>query len=133
MATMQTALFSTFRGMDLEGASDVMLTARQMALSCGNALQLGADMAWDIFILTSVILLGIAMFRHPKLGPVFGVSGIVIGFAGIALNWYAFPTPPDAFGLIDVGPLVGIWFLIVALKVLFSLKWLGASNKTGSD
>lgn len=124
MATMQAAVRVVFRSISLDNASEATKEAWKMALKAGNAVQLGADVAWDIFIFASVILLGIAMLKHPKLGKIFGLPGCIIGITGLIFNLYTFPHNPGAKGLIDVGPLVGLWFLAVSIKVILSLKWL---------
>lgn len=124
MGTMQAAVRAEFRAVSLEGASELAKEAWELAYNVANAVQMGADVAWDIFIFTSVFLLGIVMFKHPKLGWIFGAFGCIVAFLGLAFNFYTFPHNPGTQGLVDMGPFVGLWFSAVAIKVIFSLKWM---------
>lgn len=124
MATMQCAVRVVFRSISLDTAINITKEAWSMASKCGNAIQLGADMAWDIFIFASVILLGIATLKHPRLGKIFGLPGCFIGILGLGFNLYTFPHNPGTAGLIDLGPFVGFWFFALSLRVITSLKWM---------
>lgn len=87
------------------------------------AVWLGLDVAWDTYIGLGTLLFAIAMFRHPRLGRVVGIAGAVLAISLLALNYYTFPTPPGEGGLIDLGPFVGLWYLVVTLMVWRSLGW----------
>ncbi len=89
-----------------------------------DSVQLGLDVAWDMFILPTVILFAIGVMKHPAFGKVFGWIGLVLGGVGLALNILTFPTPPINVGLIDVGPFVVFWY-----AVLFALL-IRAHRKT---
>lgn len=129
MATMQRAIRVVFQRIPLEDASDATKEAWRMAYKSGDTIQLGADMAWDIFIFASVILLGVAMLKHPKLGKIFGWPGCFIGIVGLSFNIYTFPQNPGTAGLIDLGPFVGLWFFVVAIRVITSLKWMDTHGR----
>lgn len=124
MGTMQAAGRFVFMIEPLEKASEITREAWELSFKAANAVQMGADVAWDIFIFASVFLLGVAMFKHPKLGWAFGVIGCIIGVLGLSFNIYTFPYNPGTKGLIDMGPFVGLWFSAVTLKVILSLKWM---------
>lgn len=81
-----------------------------------NAVQLGMDVSFDMFLLLSLVLYGIAMLNHPRFGRKFGIPGCVAATATLALNLYAFPLPPEP----DLGPLVALWLFAVAVRMLFS-------------
>lgn len=87
---------------------------------------LGLDVAWDTYGGLGTILFSLAASWHPRLGRVVGVSGLVVAAALLALNYYSFPTPPGEAGLIDLGPLVALWYLVVTLMVWRSLGWARA-------
>ncbi|MEQ9563830.1 MAG: hypothetical protein RLN69_15025 [Woeseiaceae bacterium] len=89
-----------------------------------DSVQLGLDVAWDMFILPTVILFSIGMMRHPAFGKVFGGIGLLFGIVGLVLNIGTFPTPPINVGLPDIGPFVVTWYV-----VLFSLM-IRAHRKT---
>ena len=101
-----------------EAFGEAETAAWRMALSSGDAVQLGADMAFDIFMLAGVVVLGIALLRHPRFGPLFGWPAVVIGLGGLVLNTATFPIPPAQAGLFDGGPLVGLWFLVVTIQMI---------------
>lgn len=126
MAAMQGSLFIYFNDLPHgESVVETTHTAWEMGYHSGNALQLGADMAWDVFLFSGVFILGTAVLRHPRFGSLFGWSAIIIGSAGLILNSLTFPIPPAEGQLIDVGPLVGIWFGAVVVRVLFWLRATG--------
>jgi hypothetical protein len=68
-------------------------------------------------------LFGFSMLRHPRFGWVFGVSGMAIALVLLGFNLSMFPAPPASAGLIDLGPLVGVWYLAVTLRTWQSLGW----------
>ena len=88
-----------------------------------DKVQLGMDVSWDIFIAIGTILFGVTMMKHPRFGKIFGLLGFLIGHFLLVFNLSTFPTPPGDAGLIDLGPVVGLWYLVSALLVLRSLKW----------
>ncbi len=95
-----------------------------------NMVQLGLDVSWDIYFSAATILLGIAMFTHPRFGRIWGGLTLVIGAALLVLNLLTFPIPPASSGLIDIGPISGIWYLIILIRVLMSLKWIDQTVTT---
>ena len=89
-----------------------------------NMVQLGLDVSWDIYISAATILLGVAMCSHPRYGKIWGILTIVIGAALLILNVATFPVPPSSAGLFDLGPITGILYLIIVLRMITSLKWV---------
>jgi len=65
-----------------------------------NAVHLGMDTSFDLFMLTSLGLFAAVMWRHPVFGPWFALPGGIAAGATLALNLYTFPLPPDP----DLGP-----------------------------
>lgn len=78
-----------------------------------KALWLGLDVAWDLYIGTGTMLFGLGMFLRGRFSVWLSISGLVVGGVLLVLNIATFPTPPAAAGLIDVGPLVGLWYVLV--------------------
>jgi len=96
-----------------------------------NHVQLGIDVAWDLFIFLSTLLFAINMYNHPRLGKVLSISGVVIGILMITFNILTFPTPPAEAESFDMGPLVGLWGLAVTINILIRYKWIEAKlNET---
>lgn len=88
-----------------------------------SAIWLGLDVAWDAYIGLGTICFALAMLRHPRFGRVFAFSGMAIAAGLLALHLYTFPTPPQNAGLVDLGPAVGLWYLVVTIQMWRSLAW----------
>lgn len=89
-----------------------------------NMVQLGMDVSWDIYLSFATILLGLAMFSHPRFGKIWGAIALLIGAGLLVLNLAAFPIPPADASSFDLGPVTGVLYLFVAFRVLTSLKWV---------
>lgn len=89
-----------------------------------DSIQLGLDVAWDMFILPTILMFAVLAWRHLPFGRIMGPVGIVIGLGGLVFNIWTFPTPPIDVGLIDVGPFAMVWY-----AVFFGIVFV---NRTGS-
>jgi hypothetical protein len=78
-----------------------------------KAVWWGLDVAWDLYVGTGTVLFALCMFGRRGLGAWLAVPGLVIGGLLFILNIATFPIPPESAGLVDVGPLVGLWYLVV--------------------
>jgi len=58
------------------------------------------------------------MLRSPFFGRIFGISGIVVSLALLGFNIATAPNPPGTAGLLDLGPLVGLWSIIVNIQLI---------------
>ena len=115
MLVVQQALFV--------GVPKAAREAMGAAWSGLNWIQLGLDVSWDIYIGVATILLGVAMASHPRFGKIAALVSIGLGAALLALNLAAFPTPPGESGSVDVGPFVGLWYLLLCLRARTSVGW----------
>jgi hypothetical protein len=88
-----------------------------------KAVYFGLDVAWDVYIGLGTVLFAMSAATHPRLGRAFALTGALIGVVLLALNLATFPTPPADDGLVDVGPLVGLWYLAVVIAMWRSLDW----------
>jgi hypothetical protein len=88
-----------------------------------KAVWLGLDVAWDVYIGVGTLLFALCAMTHPRLGRRYGVPGVLIASVLLAFNLATFPTPPADAGLIDVGPLVGLWYLAITITMFRSLTW----------
>ncbi len=88
-----------------------------------DQVQLGLDVAWDVYISIGTLLIAWNALHHPRFGPFFAWPGMILAFGLLVLNLYSFPTPPGEGGLFDLGPLLGLWSLIMTIRLIFSLKW----------
>jgi hypothetical protein len=53
------------------------------------------------------------MLEDRRFGRLIGGFGIFTSTALLILNFWTFPIPPAEAGLIDVGPLTGLWWIVV--------------------
>ncbi len=82
------------------------------------AIWLGLDVAWDVFGGAGTVLFGFALWRHPRVGRVLGLAGMVVGALLLVLNVGTFPAPPANAGWFDIGPFVALWYVVLAIRVL---------------
>ena len=88
-----------------------------------NRVQFSIDVSWDIFICLAGLLVGIAMLSHPTFGKLLGWFGIASSTLLLALNLYTFPIAPAYAGLVDLGPLVALWYGVVFARMLSVRDW----------
>jgi len=93
-----------------------------------DAIQLGVDITFDIFYTLTFILYSILMFNHPRFGKIFSISGFVLFSSLLFFNLFTFPHPPASKGLFDIGPITGLWALVVIIQSLRSIKWMDQEN-----
>jgi hypothetical protein len=93
-----------------------------------KAVWLGLDVAWDAYLGLGTLCFALAMMKHPRFGRLLGIPGVVVSLALLLLNLWTFPSPPVNAGLVDVGPAVGVWYLLVFLRAWGSHAWTGAAR-----
>lgn len=86
-------------------------------------VDLGLDVAWDVYICIGTFLFAWNMLRHPRFGRIFGGIGLILSGGLAVLNLWTFPTPPGSAGLVDLGPLVASWYTAVFVQQLRSRGW----------
>ena len=114
-ATMEPLLAAA----QVDGTEEVT----RLIWSVVDQVQLAFDVVWDMYISIGTLLIAWNLRGHPRFGPAFGWSGILLAALLLTLNLVTFPTPPDQAGLIDIGPFVGLWAFAMAIQVVRSLKW----------
>jgi hypothetical protein len=102
------------------GPADTVSAALPLAL---DRIHFGLDVAWDMLIGAATLLYSCAALRHPRFGPAFALPGLLIAAALLVTNLLTFPFPPANAGSVDVGPLVGLWYVAVAVRALMSIRW----------
>lgn len=85
-----------------------------------NAVQLGMDIAWDIFISVGTFMFAWVMFKHPAINKVISILGMTFAALLLGYNLTYFPEPPVEAGSIDFGPFVALWY--IALFVWLIIK-----------
>jgi hypothetical protein len=81
-------------------------------------VELGLDLSWDVFLVAGTILFSCAMLADARFGRRFALPGIALAAGLYVLNFATFPTPPASEGLVDLGPLVGLWYAAVSVQAL---------------
>ncbi len=81
-------------------------------------VDLGMDVAWDIFIGVALLFLSFALGRHKRFGRWWGIPSGVLGGGLIVLNIWTFPWPPVARNLFDIGPVIGLFILVLSIKLV---------------
>ena len=115
MLLVQLAIGHQLQSIDKEA---INLTALRTSLV---GVQLGMDVAWDVFISLGTLLFAISMMGDTRFGWILGIAGILIAVALLLLNLWTFPTPPASKNLVDLGPLVGLWYFAVTIMMI---RWL---------
>jgi hypothetical protein len=130
MLFSQLALNQWFELQFGTGSTDSSERALRAAFEAANGIQLGLDFAWDLFLALGAALLAWNMWRHPRFGRLLAASGIVIAVALMVPNLALFPEPPGHSGSIDLGPVIGLWYLIVTVRLAMSSRWAAAHEVT---
>lgn len=78
-----------------------------------NRVQEGMDVVFDIFITISWFLFGINIARNTTFRKLLGWIACLLSLGLLTLNMITFPTAPAEAGLIDLGPFLGLWILVV--------------------
>lgn len=74
-----------------------------------NSIQLGLDVAFDIFYATGIMLMSMSfILTNSKM--FIGWYGVAISLLLLVFNLISFPIPPRDKGLIDTGPFTIIWW-----------------------
>lgn len=81
-------------------------------------IDLGLDVAWDLLIGTSLVFLFAAIKGHSKFRLGWALPALVLGITLMILNAYTFPNPPNTDGLVDIGPLIGLYIIILSIRLL---------------
>lgn len=118
MITTQQAIFALLKDAIASAPDPAAADIYRKIRSGLNSVHYGIDVAWDVLISASVIMLGIAMTRHPMFGRIFGTLGVVFGALLLGFNIWYFPIPPAGADSIDFGPLVALWILVAFVLLL---------------
>ncbi len=97
-------------GMDA-GSAALKMTRQSMRM-----VDLGLDVAWDMFIGSYLILFCLSAFKIKTL-RLWGLALGTMGALLIVLNVITFPVPPADKGLFDTGPFIAITLLGLAIHL----------------
>ncbi len=117
---MLAALANVVAGALFVSMALVQLAVRDVADPPDEALRAvywGLDVAWDLYIGAGTLAFAV-VFRDSTLFRWLSIPGAAIALLLLGLNVGSFPEPPSSAGLVDVGPLVGLWYLAVTIRAL---------------
>ena len=93
-----------------------------------NSVQLGMDLAWDIFISIGTFFFALVMLNHPKMNKVLIILGLIFSVLLLGFNLTYFPDPPGEVGSIDFGPFVAIWYLVLMVWLTIKHNTINSEN-----
>lgn len=123
MLVVQLAISISMRDYIDKAADAATKSTLELIWKAVDKVQLGLDVSWDIFIGIGTLLLALNMLNHPRFGKILGGLGALLAVLLLGFNLYTFPIPPANAELIDFGPFVGLWYLIISIQALRSLNW----------
>ncbi len=85
-------------------------------------VDLGLDIAWDVLIGVSMIFLAIALKGRTGFGIWWAAPVMILGVLMLGLNAATFPWPPGEAGLFDIGPFVGTYMLVIAVRFIVLVR-----------
>lgn len=97
-----------------------------------NAVQLGIDLAWDVFISAGTFLLALGLLRHPAFRTALPLLGMLVAILLLGFNMASFPVPPDEAGSIDFGPMVAAWYTLMTGAVAVQKRRFTDSMSPGA-
>ncbi len=124
MLVVQLAISMSMRDYVDKAADAVTKSTLELIWKAVDKVQLGLDVSWDIFISVGTLLFALNMLNHPRFGKILGGVGALLAILLLGFNLYSFPIPPANANLIDFGPFVGLWYLVVSIQTLRSLTWV---------
>ena len=110
MLTVQQALFAEYYKAALEIAPENTSTLKQ-TYSLVNQVQLGADVAFDIFYCIGLLVVSRALLSVAGFPRLLGIYGIVSAVCLLGLNIWTFPVGPKYAGALDLGPASVLWWV----------------------
>jgi hypothetical protein len=113
------------------GSSESSERSLRAGFEAANGIQLGLDVAWDVFLALGTFLFAWNMWHHQRFGRVLAVSGGVIAVALTITNLASFPEPPGHAGMLDFGPVIGLWYVIVTVRLAMAGRWAAARGAPG--
>jgi uncharacterized membrane protein len=95
---------------------------------------LGLDVSFDVFIGLATLLFAVNMMRDPRFGKIIGWAGVLVSVVIVfGANIYYFPDPPYTHGFPHVGIFTGLWYLVVVLMLVRSLRRSSVPSTSSLD
>lgn len=117
MLVVQQMVRLQFREFRLATSDPSQVALLDAAFKSTNLVQLGIDVSFDVFYCLGVIAMSAVMYREPRFGRLLGGFGVASASALLVFNLATFPHGPADSGLVDLGPLTGLWWLWVIIQI----------------
>jgi hypothetical protein len=117
MLVVQQTVRLVFRQFRLEAKDPAALAALDVVFKGTNLIQLGIHVSFDVFYCLGIIALSLVMYRERDFGRLLGGFGVISAAGLLVFNLATFPYPPAQSGLVDLGPLTGLWWLLVIVQI----------------
>ncbi|MBT8267073.1 MAG: hypothetical protein KJP20_11055 [Bacteroidia bacterium] len=78
-----------------------------------NSVHKGMDIAFDIFYSLGILFFSLSFLKLKKLGFIIGLVGVASSLGLLVLNLITFPNSPKSAGLMDLGPITIIWWVLI--------------------
>ena len=111
MLVVQQAIFISMDEFIANEPNDANKNILKFILKALNRVQLGIDVAFDVFYSLGLVFMSIVLMKHKGFGTPFGIYGIACGSLLLIFNLYTFPIPPRNANLFDVGPFTAVWWI----------------------
>lgn len=118
MLVVQQTIFMQFHDFIAAAPDEAAEQALRLVRRGVNLVQLGIDVSFDIFYCVGLILVAAVMYRHRDFGKFFGVFGAASAAALLVFNLWTFPYIPAESGLVNLGPVTGLWWLAVIVQMI---------------
>lgn len=92
-------------------------------------VDMGLDVAWDLFGGMALVFLSFALGGSRHFGRWWGIPLFLLSAAVIVLNISTFPWPPDSRGLFDVGPAIGLFLIVLSIRLLVLARRIGRGKE----
>jgi len=127
MLIVQQAFFAFYQKAIQEATEEPVKEALRLIFTQVNSVQLGMDIAWDIFYCVGAILFSIALLQLSRSWKILGIYGLLTVTPLLVLNMWTFPVPPDQAGLIDFGPPTAFFWVILIVMLFVQRRKISAS------
>ncbi len=111
---MVRAQFRQFRSETGDAGAAAVLDA---VFKGTDLVQQGIDVSFDVFYCLGIIALSVVMYGEPVFGRLVGGFGVISAATLLVFNLATFPHPPANSGLVDLGPLTILWWILVSVQI----------------
>lgn len=118
MIVVQQTVRLRYLQMSADAADQALKSSLKQVYGVVDLVQQGIDVSFDIFYCVGLVLLAAAMYHRPDFGRFMSVFGIAAGAGLLVFNLWTFPYIPADSGLIDLGPVTGLWWVLVIAQII---------------